>query len=155
MTYSAEDKITLFTTVCTRMCEGESIRSICADLNLAKGTFFKWVNESKENSDQYARATKIRADVLFEEIFEIADDISRDNTENSKGETIENKEWVNRSRLRIDSRKWALSKMLPKKYGDKLDLTSDGEALKSAVNVIVQDSKTAAEVDKLMNNDND
>jgi hypothetical protein len=34
-----------------------------------------------------------------------------------------------RDRLRVDARKWLLSKMLPKKYGDKLDVTSDGEKM--------------------------
>ena len=35
----------------------------------------------------------------------------------------------NDKRIRIDTRKWLLSKLLPKTYGDKLDVTSGGEAL--------------------------
>ena len=40
-------------------------------------------------------------------------------------------------RLQVDARKWMLGKLNPKKYGEKLDVTSDGEKLNtpSVVNV--------------------
>jgi hypothetical protein len=82
---------------------------------------------------------------MADEILEIADDSSNDTKTIHKGGNdidIENTEWVNRSKLRVDSRKWLLSKMMPKKYGEKLDVTSLGEKLEDKViEVVVFDSK--------------
>ena len=45
----------------------------------------------------------------------------------TKDGVIENREFVNRSKLRVDSRKWQLSKLLPKKYGEKQTIEHEGE----------------------------
>jgi len=82
-----------------------------------------WVIQGKhpEFSAQYAQAREAQADHYFEEIFEISDDGSNDWMERNKfeGDTavICDHEHVNRSRLRVDTRKWALARMSPKKYG--------------------------------------
>lgn len=70
---------------------------------------------------------------MAEEILAIADD-SRADTEiryDAQGESYEapNSEWLQRSRLRVDTRKWLMSKLAPKKYGDKVDVTTGGESL--------------------------
>lgn len=114
--------------VLSRIAEGESLRSICADEGTpSKSTFLKWVSEDPELSDQYARAMEQRADSLFDEMFSIADDATNDWMER-EGEDDEayrlNGEHVQRSRLRIDTRKWALARMNPKKYGDKQEINS-------------------------------
>ena len=44
-----------------------------------------------------------------------------------------NSEYVQRSRIRIDTRKWIASKLKPKKYGDKVDVTTDGEKINTPV----------------------
>jgi hypothetical protein len=60
-------------------------------------------------------------------ITEIADDGSNDwierETKSGRMLTVPDQEHINRSRLRIDARKWLLSKLAPRKYGDKLELT--------------------------------
>jgi uncharacterized protein (DUF2147 family) len=66
---------------------------------------------------------------MFDELLEISDDSSQDTLVTKLG-PMENKEWVNRSKLRVDTRKWYLSKVLPKKFGEKFDVTSDGKAIK-------------------------
>lgn len=91
-------------------------------------TIFKWLNENQEFANNYARAKMLQADYLAEEILEIADDSSNDTVEGEYG-PMENKEWVNRSKLRVDARKWIASKLKPNKYGDKLDVTTDGEKI--------------------------
>lgn len=63
------------------------------------------------------------ADVWFEEIVDIADDSSRDMVERPDGSKALDSEHVQRSKLRVDARKWAASKLAPKKYGDRLDTT--------------------------------
>lgn len=98
--------------ICTRLAEGESLRAICRDNHTPSvGTVLRWVGENKEFQDHYARAREVQAETLADEIVSIADDSEED----SKVKTA-------RDRLRVDSRKWVASKLLPKKYGDKLDL---------------------------------
>jgi hypothetical protein len=102
------------------MAQGESLRSICrSDGMPALGSVFRWVADDLRFREQYEAAMAQRAEGLFEEILEIADSSVGDTTV-VDGVSKSNFEVVARSRLRVDARKWMLSKMLPKKYGDKL-----------------------------------
>jgi len=78
-----------------------------------KATVFRWLRTHDEFRDQYAKAKEESADALLEDMLYIADDGTED---------------VQRSRLRVDVRKWAASKLKPKKYGDtsQLQLTGAG-----------------------------
>ena len=71
--------------------------------------------------DQYARAREEQADKLFREIIEIADDASGDYVTTSDGKRIVDHENIQRSRLRVDARKWAAARLAPKKYGDRVE----------------------------------
>jgi hypothetical protein len=79
----------------------------------------------------YDNAKRTQADLLVEEIKEIADYTARDNLlkQNKDGSEYEvaNTEWIARSKLRVDTRKWIACKLIPKVYGDlaKLDLLQD------------------------------
>jgi hypothetical protein len=84
----------------------------------------RWLAEHQEFRDQYARAREAQADYWAEEIVEIADDgtndyVDRQNKDGSTYETV-NSEHINRSRLRVDTRKWLMARMAPKKYGDRI-----------------------------------
>jgi len=73
--------------------------------------------------DQFARAREIQAYVLEDDLKDIADDGANDWMERNDPENpgwVANGEHLNRSRLRIDTRKWVASKILPKVYGEKL-----------------------------------
>ena len=59
---------------------------------------------------------------MADQVMEIADDDAKDFVMNAKGDLVPDYENINRSRLRVDTRKWLLSKALPKIYGDKLEL---------------------------------
>lgn len=67
-------------------------------------------------------AREDQADTLADEILEIADESENDTYEVDLGDGViiqkENREVVNRSRLRVDARKWVAAKLKPKKYGD-------------------------------------
>ena len=76
----------------------------------------RWISESEELQEKYARARDARADLMAEEILEIADDANRDYADEGF-----NSEHVQRSRLRVDARKWLLAKMAPRKYGDRVE----------------------------------
>jgi len=90
----------------------------------AMSTVFLWLATHKEFSEQYELAVQARSAYHAEELLDIADDGSNDWMER-KGDDgsvqgwKENGEAIQRSRLRVDTRKWLLSKLQPKKYGDK------------------------------------
>jgi hypothetical protein len=117
--------------VATRICEeiasGRSLRTICEDDDMPdKATVFRWLAERETFRDQYARAREAQADAMLEEILDIADDGRNDSYKDDEGNVRTDQDVIARSRLRVDTRKWAMSKMAPKKYGDKLDLSHSG-----------------------------
>lgn len=143
MHYSEQKRIDILDEICEDIINGASLRTALIKHKPLKAThFFRWLREDEAKRDQYARATVERAELMFEDMFDIADDGKNDWMEkfNEKGESVGwalNGENIQRSRVRIDTRKWALSKMMPKKYGEKLDLTTDGQPLKTSVPTIV------------------
>lgn len=106
--------------VCALIADGESLRSVCKRPGMPNTTkVMRWLREHPDFREQYAKAMESRADAVFEELFDIADDVTEEPSA------------VAKARLRIDTRKWALARMSPKKYGDKvtqdIDLkSSDG-----------------------------
>lgn len=111
--------------ICGRLANGESLREVCAAEDFPdKSTIFRWLAARDEFRDQYARAREAQVEHWADEIVEIADDGTNDwiERQNSDGSTYEavNSDHINRSRLRVDARKWLMSKLAPKKYGDKI-----------------------------------
>ncbi len=108
-----------------RIAGGESLRAICRDSEMpAKSTITLWISRDREGfSAQYEAACLARAHYWADELLDIADDGSNDWMERFDKEEgslgwRENGEAMQRSRLRVDTRKWLLSKMLPK-FADK------------------------------------
>ncbi len=123
MAYSGKEKTETFDLICERIAEGESLRSVLRSENMPTAkTFYEWIDSDPEMVKQYARATELRAEVLFEDALNIADSVGQDIIEQPDGTLATNHNVINRDRLRIDTRKWFLSKIMPKKYGDKLEL---------------------------------
>jgi hypothetical protein len=142
MAYNPEEVEELFKDIITQISrDGLSLRKVLAQSFMPSSkTFYEWIDNDKEKVKQYARACKDRQDLLFDEIIEIADendaDVYLDNgVAKIDGNTVQ------RSRLKVDARKWALSKMNPKKYGDKLDIKSDDKPIKS-IPIVLQDGRT-------------
>ena len=102
--------------ICQRMEAGESVRSICRSEDMPdEATVRLWARENREGfSAQYARAMETRMEALSDEILEIAD--------NAVGEDVQ------AARLRVDARKWIMSKIAPKRFGDKLIHSGDPDA---------------------------
>jgi hypothetical protein len=98
------------------MESGLSARKACEASKVPLRTFLDWVNADDALGVQYARARELGLEKMAEDILDIADDRIGD---------------PQRDRLRVDARRWLLSKMLPKKYGDKLDVTSEGERIQA------------------------
>lgn len=112
--------------ILSRLCEGESLRSICEDEDKpSAGTVIGWVVEDREGfSERYALARQAQAHRWADEILEIADDGRNDVHLGEKGPVL-NSDVIQRSRLRVDTRKWLLSKLLPT-YADKVEMTGEG-----------------------------
>jgi hypothetical protein len=112
--------------ICARIADAQSMRTICkADDMPCKATVFNWLRTNKEFLDQYTRAKEESADAMQEDMLDIADDGINDWMDVNAGGDEDaswkiNSEHVQRSKLRIDSRKWLMSKLQPKKYGDKI-----------------------------------
>jgi len=96
------------------------IRRLCAmhEWMPEPSTINAWRWEKQDFSVQYTKAKLQQAELLAEETLDIADDTSQDIKLNALGDEVCNTEFVNRSRLRVDTRKWLTSKLLPKIYGE-------------------------------------
>lgn len=154
--------------ICRRLGEGESLRAICRDSAMpAEATVRGWVIDGidEEFAARYHRARELQAFGWAEEILEVADDGTNDfverERENGSKYVAFDAENVQRSRLRIDARKWLVSKILPKIYGDKVsaeikaEITREGDAHQTplqlareiafALHVGVREAQAAAE----------
>ncbi len=105
--------------ICRRLAEGETLRAVCLDPAMPD-------KANTDFRDQYAHAREMQADALFDEALEIADDVSGDWFTDKDGKKVLDHEHIQRSRLRVDTRKWAAGKLAPKRYGDKVQHTGDG-----------------------------
>lgn len=103
--------------ICKRIEAGKSLRKIVKDKKMpCSSTIFNWLldEDKKDFLEHYEKAKNIQAENMFDELLEIADEKGKD---------------VMRARLRVDTRKWYLSKVLPKKFGESLDVTSGGKPI--------------------------
>lgn len=94
-----------------RVSRGESLVRACEANSLTHGAFLERVGKDPDLADRYARAKSAGLELLAEELVEIADNQSGDH---------------NRDRLRVDTRKWLLAKLMPKKYGERATLEHTG-----------------------------
>ncbi len=107
--------------ICEHLASGKSLRSYCLlpstpDLRTVR----RWLADKADFRLQYALAREEQADVYADEIIEIAD----------------TEEDTAKARNRIDARKWIASKLKPKKYGDKLGLSGDGDGSPIPLSVV-------------------
>jgi hypothetical protein len=126
--------------ICEMLAEGMTLREICKSEDMPpESTVRGWaVNDIEGFSAHYANAREIGYHSMADEVLEIADNGANDwmerNGEGDEGWQM-NGEHMQRSRLRVDTRKWLLSKALPKVYGEKLDLNHGGKVSVEGVTV--------------------
>jgi hypothetical protein len=93
-------------------------------------TVFNWLHSFPEFLEQYTRAKEESADALVDEMLDIADDAANDwmevHDKDNPGYRL-NGEAINRSRLRVDTRKWIAAKLKPKKYGERVQTELTGK----------------------------
>jgi len=122
--YSSE----LAAEILARLEAGESLRSICKDVHMPdESNVRRWARENVEGfAEPYARARDLGLDAMTDRLLEIADDARQTDDQTA----------VQRSRLMVDTRKWILSKLAPKRYGDRLvqEISGpDGAAIKTLI----------------------
>ena len=130
---------------------GKGLREIlAADGMPSMSTVFRWLAEDEEFRQLYAAAREVQATILADEILEISDDGRNDWMKRTVGEIeidVPDHEHIQRSKLRVDSRKWLASKLAPKKYGDAVQLKhadADGEKLGADLDPVARATRLAA-----------
>lgn len=121
-------------TILSGIMAGESVISMTGPYRPegmpSQVTFYKRLLNDEAFAKRYARAKELLADHEFDEMREIADNASNDWMERNDPDNpgwVFNHDHVQRSKLRIDTRKWRASKLAPKKYGERVELEHSGE----------------------------
>lgn len=114
--------------ICTEIASGRSLKGVCREEGMPDAsTVFLWAAEDRDGfTDRYAQACGTRLDVLSEELLEISDDGRNDTYVDEDGYEHTNYDVIQRSKLRVDTRKWILSKLKPEKYGKRQRLEHSG-----------------------------
>jgi hypothetical protein len=111
--------------ICEQLEQGRTLRQIAGDLGYPRETgIVEWSRDGrdKEFAEQYARSMLARWERMADEAIEIADETA---PVDALGHIDTG--YVRQQRVRIDTRKWLLSKALPRKYGDKVEATVIGD----------------------------
>jgi hypothetical protein len=132
--------------ICEEIASGRSVASICAEEGMPSSrAVFKWIYSHPEFAAKYGLAQKYRAESLVDEIFAISDDASRDHVErvDVKGRPYIalDQDNIARSRLMVDTRKWAASRFNRSRYGDRVTHEGDSEApaIRHAIEFVIVD----------------
>ena len=111
----------LFESICSKIeTSAIGLHIICKESGIAPKTFYSWLDDETLRN-RYTRARDIQADLLADQIIQLADDNSRDTQAGEFGE-VGNAAAIQRSRLQVEARKWIAAKLKPKKYGDKVEV---------------------------------
>ena len=134
----------IFIKICESVADGVGVVNTCKKMEgVTYKAFFKAMCKDEKWRNMYLDAKSIALERMAEEITDIADeDIPADQYRGSA---------VSHQRMRIDSRKWLLSKLKPRNYGDKVDITTDGKPMVSKIERIIVDavSKPSTDIDFL------
>ncbi len=148
--------------ICGRMAEGETLRQICRDPAMpARATVYRWLSKNSGFRDQYAQARELLVEAWADEILDIADDgttdyVTKVGRNGAEYEAVD-QEHIQRSRLRVDTRRWLLSKLKPGQYGDHMEVEhtgavdhrhhiSDREKMRRMALFLLQDSPPAGTI---------
>jgi hypothetical protein len=118
--------------ICLLIGQGRSLVEICRAEGMPEiSTVFGWLGKKPDFEAQYRRAREAQADLMAEEILLISDEAQNDYVErlgrNGGTFTALDTEAVLRSKLRVDTRKWLMAKLQPKKYGERVAVEHSGD----------------------------
>jgi len=133
--HTVEEQDIFFQEIINQISEGKSLRAALKMNGHSSKKFYEWIEDDNSRKKQYARACEERANSIFEDTLEIADEVGYDMKVSEDGRKVVDHEAIQRSKLRVDTRKWMLGKLNPKKYGDKTDITTGGEKINTVINL--------------------
>lgn len=137
-------------TICQRLACGESLRAICLGDDMPdRTTVYDWLFRMPDFASQYTRAREEQAETMADDIVAIADESYHDHDIDENGHVRVNNEAIQRSKLRVEARKWVAAKLKPKKYGDKITqevVGANGGAVKVETLAATVDQQTASDV---------
>jgi transcriptional regulator with XRE-family HTH domain len=114
--------------ICEQLELGRTLRQIAQDLGFTQSQISQWGcgigDQPRDDSfiNRYARSLSARWEAMAEQVIEIAEEIP---PVDAIGHVDTG--WVQNQRLRIDTKKWLLSKALPKKYGERVEAMVTGD----------------------------
>ena len=120
-----EDKALIVKEILLLITEGKSLRKSLLDVKMSSRTFFEEIEKDEEIEKQFVRACDIRQRILLDECVDIADDDEDDE------KPFVGVNHIQRDKLKVQTRLDVLARMNPKKYGNKIDVTSKDEQLKA------------------------
>jgi hypothetical protein len=154
---SPEEKEGIFNDILDEITEGRALTNILKDPGMfSPNIFFKYLVDNPDKQKLYARACEVRHELLFDRMLNIAEtpEEGDETTLDHNGIKIVTKDMLGHRRLKIDTIKWQLGKLNPKKFGDKLDLTSESKITFAAENLTEEEQATLFELSlKLKQND--
>ena len=114
-------------TICAAIAAGCTMEEVCSGEDMPnEDTVYRWLASTAIFSGAYARARDQQMDVWAEQIIQIADDARNDYMDrvmqNGSFERVLDAENINRSKLRIETRKWVMGRLAAKRYGDKIEI---------------------------------
>ena len=118
--------------ICEAIAGGESYRSICKRIGVGHQTLYDFL-ANPAYAERHSRAREAKADLLLDELVDISDDSSNDSYIDANGNVRANHENVQRSRLRVETRKWVAMKLNPAKYGDRVEANNTSNPLADAI----------------------
>lgn len=124
--YTAADRAWVADDVLDSVASGKSVHAACKTAGVSSATFKRWISEDAELKARFEAARAEGIEQMASEILEIAD-TEPNLIADEKGARYDSAH-INWHKLRISSRQWLLSKLVPNQYGDRLALAGDQEA---------------------------
>ena len=114
--------------------KGLSCYKACKAAGVPHSTFMRWLDEDAALADRYADAREDLVERIATELLDISDSpVPTTDSGSTDSGAVQDK------RLRVDTRKWLLSKLAPKRYGEKIETTHQvGESITKIVREIVK-----------------
>lgn len=134
--YSQEEKNKIADAICEIIATtSRPTYKICPEIGIDYVTFTRWILADNEICNKYTRAKKCQMDFFSEEMLDIADTpkVGTKTVEKPSGKEVTEGDMTEHRKLQIETRKWLMSKLALKKYGNVIDVTSGGEPVSSTV----------------------
>lgn len=109
------------TAICEAVEDGLSLRAACDAAGVRYSTAHGWIKDRPAFAERYSQACKIRTAFLEERLLDLLNEARRAAFDSENGNRL-----IQAIKLEIETLKWQLSKLLPKKYGDRTQMVVEG-----------------------------